>query len=282
LKVSYCSDLHLEFRDLELPGGDILILAGDICEAKNLLESWTPGPKLLFEQRSQVHDRYNRFFADECSKYQKVIYVMGNHEHYDFTYDHTYKHIKSLLPNNVFLLENESIEIDNVVFIGATLWTDLNGNDPITESVIRQHMNDYQTIKVLTENQRKSKRNLRPSDTFNKHQNSLLYIKQVVESNDSREYVVITHHAPSKTSTKPQYQGDYHVNGAYSSCLDQFIQDHPQIRAWHHGHTHDSFKYMIGETWIMCNPRGYCGYEHQAKNFELQSYDIINGRVIIK
>jgi hypothetical protein len=30
------SDLHLEFADLKLPGGDILILAGDVCEAKNL------------------------------------------------------------------------------------------------------------------------------------------------------------------------------------------------------------------------------------------------------
>ena len=35
--VSLVSDLHLDISGhLELPGGDVLILAGDICEAKEL------------------------------------------------------------------------------------------------------------------------------------------------------------------------------------------------------------------------------------------------------
>jgi hypothetical protein len=36
MKVNVISDLHLEFDDLTLPGGDVLILSGDICEAKNV------------------------------------------------------------------------------------------------------------------------------------------------------------------------------------------------------------------------------------------------------
>ena len=36
MRVNVMSDLHLEFADLELPGGDVLILSGDICEAKNV------------------------------------------------------------------------------------------------------------------------------------------------------------------------------------------------------------------------------------------------------
>jgi hypothetical protein len=39
--------------------------------------------------------------------------------------------------------------------------------------------------------------------------------------------------------------------------LSEFILDHPQIRLWTHGHTHHAFDYQIGDTRIVCNPRGY-------------------------
>ena len=35
MRVNLISDLHLEFStDLSLPGGDVLIVAGDMCEFK--------------------------------------------------------------------------------------------------------------------------------------------------------------------------------------------------------------------------------------------------------
>jgi hypothetical protein len=54
------------------------------------------------------------------------------------------------------------------------------------------------------------------------------------------------------------------MNGAYSSSLDEFILDHPQIKLWTHGHTHEDFDYMIGSTRVVCNPRGYVNYEERA------------------
>jgi hypothetical protein len=58
------------------------------------------------------------------------------------------------------------------------------------------------------------------------------------------------------------------MNGAYSSDLNDFILDHPQIKLWTHGHTHEPFDYMIGSTRIVCNPRGYSGYEARADEFD--------------
>ena len=58
------------------------------------------------------------------------------------------------------------------------------------------------------------------------------------------------------------------MNGAYSSDLSEFILDNPEIKVWTHGHTHDNFDYMIGSTRIICNPRGYKGYEEQAEHFD--------------
>jgi Icc-related predicted phosphoesterase len=86
--------------------------------------------------------------------------------------------------------------------------------------------------------------------------------------------VVVTHHAPSKASIKPQYAGDHLMNGAYSSDLSEFILANPQIKLWTHGHTHDVFDYMIGSTRVVCNPRGYHLYEERADQFRADEFEI--------
>ena len=78
----------------------------------------------------------------------------------------------------------------------------------------------------------------------------------------------------SKMSTHPRYGDELIMNGGYSSALDEFIMDHPQIKAWFHGHTHDDFDYMVGSTRIVCNPRGYINYEDRADNFNLKTVEI--------
>jgi hypothetical protein len=87
--------------------------------------------------------------------------------------------------------------------------------------------------------------------------------------------VVVGHHAPSKASTHPRYKNEYHMNGAYSTNLDDFILDRRQIKLWTHGHTHEPFDYMIGTTRVVCNPRGYDGYEDMADKFNLKYVDVL-------
>jgi hypothetical protein len=60
------------------------------------------------------------------------------------------------------LLEDESLCIGDVVFLGATLWTDfaLNGNPVVAEVVAQTGMNDFRRIRTLPRYSR-----LRPSDT---------------------------------------------------------------------------------------------------------------------
>jgi hypothetical protein len=64
------------------------------------------------------------------------------------------------------------------------------------------------------------------------------------------------------------------MNGGYSSDLDEFIENHPEIKLWTHGHTHHPFDYVIGETRIVCNPRGYINHEPAASNFKLLTVEI--------
>ena len=275
MRVSVISDLHIDFADLTLPGGDVLILSGDIFEAKSFKkENYNPEMVLLeHEREDQRPDRFYRFILEECSrKYREVIMVMGNHEHYRFQFHKTYDHIKSQLPDNVHLLEKESIVLDGVLFLGATLWTDMNRQDALTIYHMQGAMNDYRQITMLNESTGDYHR-LQPERTVKEHLRTLEYFTTALAENRAREggalpVVVVTHHSPSKLSIKPRYQKDVLMNGAYSSDLSEFILDHPEIRVWTHGHTHDTFDYQVGETRVICNPRGYKYYEQRADEFD--------------
>jgi hypothetical protein len=70
------------------------------------------------------------------------------------------------------------------------------------------------------------------------------------------------------------YAHDTIMNGGYSSDMDEFIEHRPQIKLWTHGHTHHVFDYMIGETRVVCNPRGYYGHEARADEWKLLIVDI--------
>jgi predicted phosphodiesterase len=244
MKISLVSDLHLDFASVQLPGGEVLILAGDICEYRSFKK----------ELPSVVN-----FFKNECPKYEQVFMVMGNHEHYRYRLDKTYESLVELLPANVRLLENETVDYRGVVFMGATLWTDLDGNSPIATIALKHGMNDYRAIENYYSDTGFYHK-LTPEYTYRLHNNTLDYFRASLAEYQSRLVVVITHHAPSYQSIHERYLGDG-MNAGYASNLDEFILDHPQIKYWLHGHTHTAFDYQVGSTRVLCNPRGY--YPHE-------------------
>jgi Icc-related predicted phosphoesterase len=288
MKIAIASDVHLEFGDLILKNeenADVLILSGDICVASDFRES----DGIIENGKSQ---RYYDFFSRCASEFPKVLYVAGNHEHYNGDYAETFTILRNYLGRieNLHILDKEHVTIDDVTFIGGTLWTDMNAQDPVTLAHIRGVMNDFRVIEnsssemvsyrtfdvneegtqIPTFHKRPAK--FMPEDTVQDHKKMLQYIN--VTSEPLGKYVVVGHHAPSKTSTHPRYQTEVIVNGAYSSRLDQFILDRPQIKLWTHGHTHEEFDYMIGTTRVVCNPRGYINYENRADNFKLKYVEI--------
>ena len=114
-----------------------------------------------------------------------------------------------------------------------------------------------------------------PEDAVEDHKAMMTYIDNTLNEVAAwKSVVVVGHHAPSKQSTKPRYKDDYHMNGGYSSDLESFIIDRPQIKLWTHGHTHDDFDYMVGSTRVVCNPRGYEGYESHASDFKLKYIEV--------
>jgi hypothetical protein len=69
-------------------------------------------------------------------------------------------------------------------------------------------------------------------------------------------------------SVHEDYKHETDMNGGYASDLSEFILDHENIKFWTHGHMHDPSDYEIGQCRVICNPRGYRGYETQANIFD--------------
>ena len=269
MKIAICSDLHLEFGTISLENtenADVLILSGDICVAKDLMN----------KDNNDILDRFGRSeawhtFFQECSdRFPHVLYVMGNHEHYHGDFRHSLGDLRSRLNylRNLHILDKEQIAIKDTIFIGGTLWTDMNNEDPITLMHMKGMMNDFRCV------MNGDKSRFLPEDAVIDHREMLAYIRMMVEGKWDQKFVVVGHHAPSRQSTHPRYQKEEIMNGGYSTELSEFIVDHPQIKLWTHGHTHEDFDYMIGSTRIVCNPRGYDGYENRADKFKLKFVEI--------
>ena len=284
MKISICSDIHLEFGDLDFDNTEsaqVLILSGDICVARDIAQR-DPYGVLGPEYRS---NRYHEFFQRCADRFEQVIYIVGNHEHYHHDFAKTIPHIKDVLSYlpNLHVMEKESLDISNVTFLAGTLWTDMNREDPDTLHGIRNYMNDFRCITNSAKEThfrdgdgkfqtRVSK--FTPEDTVEEHKAMLEFVSSSIAAHPDRQYVVVGHHSPSRLSTAAQYVDERMVNGAYSSDLDQFILDRPQIRLWTHGHTHHEFDYLIGTTRVVCNPRGYAGHEQQAADWQLLTVEI--------
>ena len=272
MKIKVVSDLHLEFSDINIKndeGCDVLILSGDIMIAEELHDhpaaDFNPYSQGAFAELGRKQQRVQRFrdFLKRVSfQFPHVVYVAGNHEFYHGKWVKSVNFLRDECGKfpNVHFLERDCVKIDDVTFVGGTLWTDMNKGDPLTLHAVRDMMNDFRIIK----NDQKGYTNLKPMDTAIRHRETLDYIKNVVAEKPDEKFVVVGHHAPSKLSTHEQYANEYLMNGAYSSDLSEFIIDRPQIKLWTHGHTHHPFDYVVGETRIVCNPRGYEGYEPES------------------
>jgi predicted phosphodiesterase len=298
MKIAITSDVHLEFGDLDLhndENADVLILGGDILVAEDFKNFSEIDQTIMSATPSMLArgERYYEFIKRCSERFPQVILIMGNHEHYHGDYAKTANTIRGVVGDlhNVHFLDKEWRIINGVLFFGGTLWTDMNNEDPRTLNEMAYCMNDYRGVKNsnkivsyrvpdLTKDEvdafsfKERPANFSPADSVEDHKEFLKKLDEVLALHGNMTTVVVGHHAPSKASTHPRYKNEVIMNGAYSTNLDDFILDRRQIKLWTHGHTHEDFDYMIGTTRIVCNPRGYDGYEERADNFKLKYVEI--------
>ncbi|MDO8521292.1 MAG: DUF45 domain-containing protein [bacterium] len=250
------SDIHLEFAPLNnLPElatdkDGILILAGDVCP-------YNSRDFLLIP-----------FLRAMSLRFSKVLYVLGNHEFYGYgSLTLGYRKVRQLIRDakikNVHLLQDRTLTIGTTAFIGATLWTDFDKRDPNSMLLASRRMADFGEI--LCHTSLGESRRINPVDIYEAHQKSRRYIFRTVKKQRAlgKKTVVIVHHGVSTLSVHKRFAGD-RINGSFVSDLSEEILDTgPNLII--HGHIHDPVDYMIGNTRVVANPRGYPG-ENTAWN----------------
>lgn len=260
------NDIHLDFdvangkmpwKPPGLPEDHLsaLLISGDIWHAKKMMS---------YANESWIGQRAQRF--------RYVIFVLGNHDYWDGALNYEPTRIKELIQEmnlkNVFLLERDTLVLEDVKFVGGTLWTDFNKQDPNTMfSANKIMVPDYTRIKKRTNfvnangESKIEYRKIQYQDFLNVHLETKRYIfENAIKDEKTRKLVVMTHMAPSCLSIADQYKEDFISNGYYYSELGNEIAG-TDIDYWFHGHTHTAMDYMINKTRVINNARGYAGYE---------------------
>jgi Icc-related predicted phosphoesterase len=232
MKILELSDLHFEFiptlfksfiNSLDPTDIDVLILAGDICMQTQIVEAL---------------GHFCRRF-----KYSDVIWVHGNHEYYG-----SYKDIIWNLSTqackqnkNLHWLNGDAITIKGQRFLGHTMWfPDAEGNRDD-----EFFMNDFRVIKEFKE------------WVYQENDRAITFFNNEMQPDD----IIVTHHLPTVASISPRFT-DSDLNKFFVCDMTNTINS-KRPKAWFHGHTHDSFDYVIqhqayaSSTRVLCNPRGY-------------------------
>lgn len=256
MRIWTISDLHLRTRDAldlmkplgDFPEADVCVLAGDVCDSMNAALNWVG--KVILPR-------------------MPVVFVPGNHEYYGSSIATARKSAR-LIANalGITLLDDDVSVIDGIRFVGGTLWTDyalycLPGDDEVTRGTwvgnamkaARLGISDHHQIDVTDVVDGIIPRQFSPRDAAALHEKTLAFIDGALAVEHDGPTVVVTHHAPHPGSVAAKYAGDP-LTPAFVSDLTGLIEARkPDL--WVHGHVHDVFDYRVGETRMVCNPRGY-------------------------
>ena len=187
--------------------------------------------------------------------------------------------------DNIYLLDRGATVIGDVLFIGATLWTNFEysgkgdiGKRAEAMAFAAQFMNDYRLIRVADEADA-GVRSFMPEDSVRIFDIELDFLQSLLKMDSVslaslfnvdriRKRIVVTHHLPSEGSVHPRYAYS-ELNPAFVSRLDETVA---LADLWLHGHTHESCDYLVDgieghAARVVCNPRGYSRYESDIENF---------------
>lgn len=235
MRLWIVSDLHVDstyWVPDRIPAHDVMIVAGDLDASAGdteqsllMLAKWSPSP---------------------------IIFVPGNHDVIGVGLDAWDCGNEDLLARGIHVLAaGQSVVIDGIRFVGATLWTDFALGDDVygSEAWAAKHMPEYQRV------MRPDGSPIWPADTSAAHASHRAAIEGVLSQPHRGPTVVVTHHAPSRRSIS----GSVDIaDAAFASDLEGMILEH-QPTLWVHGHVHQRHNYRIGNTRIIANPRGYAG-----------------------
>ncbi|WP_395517527.1 metallophosphoesterase [Pseudorhizobium flavum] len=259
-KLWVFSDLHLEKQDVDLPyerpDADVIIIAGDLCHADQLMDTL-----------SDISHRYQ----------MPIVMVPGNHEFWS-----SGTHSRDMASDRLMfaeineaaaewqypciILDGGSVIFHGVRFVGATLWTDYrDGLQDEADFAWRLQEAFHLNPDHLKINGSGGKP-ITPSDLLALNQESTRIIRSLLAEPFDGKTVMLSHHLPHPAAT-PAIYADSNVNYLYcnsSAAFEDIMMGDLAPALWVCGHTHQAIDVRVGGTRILCNPHGF----HSASDEE--------------
>ncbi len=264
MNLQLLSDLHLEvhpdFAPVPAPGADLLVLAGDIG-------SYQTGSRL-----SDSDFGLARFspLPQHAGWPTPVLFVPGNHEYDGLDFDATHTRLRATCERlGILWLERETLVLDEVRFIGTTLWSDFDALGDATGT----------SPKGLARNLALREKAFRAANYYLKKAAALrdgalwlaegvreqalicqAWLRAALAQPFAGSTVVVTHFAPSLRSGDPRY-GLAPGTAGFCNALDDLL---PHAALWLHGHLHCPSDYRVQGCRVVANPMGYAAKGEQA------------------
>lgn len=278
------SDIHLDFdadswKDLpnyhpdklaRVPELDRLWFPEPLAEDHDSV-MLIPGDIWLNNQAFRRRYASNEAWIERLAKqFHTVILLLGNHDYWSGFLNRAPTKAKESIKDygltNVHLLERDTIVVDDVKYVGGTLWTDYNKHNPLIMQKAIDYMNDFKYIRyAMVHGGNAIARTLSPSDIYKDHIETRKYLlANARRDHDNQKVVILSHHAPSFESIAPEFRNTSQWDASffyYSELGWDLCADEVQADLWVHGHCHRASDYMIDRTRVLCNPRGYYGHE---------------------
>ena len=240
MNLYFVSDVHTELRKHKFCNKPIIEPTTTQSHHKNILA-------LCGDIGNPFSENYERFIALHAPLFHHVFIVSGNHEYYSHKKQKTISEIDTQINSvankfdNVTFLQKNIFEIDNYMFIGCTLWSNVDENAQLC-------MTDY--IKTYVLDDYNEKRLITYMDVLQIHGNMLDWLEETINKHNSKNIIVLTHHAPSFKMTTDDKYSKYYATDCEYLCT-------PPVRCWISGHTHKSIEILINTTTCASNCLGY-------------------------
>lgn len=221
-----------------------------------------------------------------------VVWIPGNHEFYGYEINDllnkyqkiNYEGVIKLLGLPSDNINDNMCIINGVRICGGTLWTNYKlyeGSNRLPtqyDAAVSCRINDYNRIRnkdVL----------FTALDSIKLHEINYNVIKSILDIPYEGKTLVASHHGPHSGSVHPRYSPSIYsldskielpgenrsfiLNPGFCSYLPELLE---KADVWIHGHVHDSMDYMVGNTRVITNPRGYPIFDEYEFRYENRAY----------
>lgn len=215
------SDLHIEYRNDEVPDPTILLTLPSRNENVHLILAGDIGSLYKIDQLT-------KFLQSLSAFYEAIYYIPGNHEYYTNTHSyvpfnvlkHRFDSLEDIIPN-LKILNRNFIVINDVCIAGCTLWS-----NPM--SVPRY------IVRIPDLNRRLY---------YWEHVKDVEFLQYMINytTEHKLKLIVVTHHCPTfQLISCPSKKVDKHVS-LYATDLEYLLIDNSIINTWICGHIHINF-----------------------------------------